>query len=62
MAKIVIQALADGKDNVEDKWLYDKELFKQDPNATDEALYKRVKAHIEGLDIEDMLDRELGLK
>ena len=47
---------------MEDKWLYDKELFKQDPNATDEALYKRVKAHIEGLDVEGMLDRELGLK
>lgn len=62
VAKIVIQALADGKASVEDKWLYDKELFKQDPNATDEALYKRVKAYIEGLDIEDMLDRELGLK
>lgn len=62
VAKIVIQALADEKASVEDKWLYDKELFKIEPNETDEALYKRVKSHIERLDVEDMLDKELGLK
>ena len=62
VAKIVMQTIANGKANVDDKWLYDKELFKIEPNETDEALYKRVKEYIDRLDVEDMLDRELGLK